>query len=195
MANHAKVCTGKTLDPKEVDEIVQNINKEKLGGLFTLEYEKDVENGYGEHQWFLQYKDRGDISRVFWLVDDVRYGEGDEYGSTKEFVEYDKPKTLSKQSCIEFRHGHSFQFMWWVEGVFRENLGAHYNAQMWDDGTGWLEKAKPERYETFKSYSSGCGRTQKEIKAWKKYHFDWQKDSIPKELIEKLDLDFKVTKV
>jgi len=128
---------------------------------------------------------------MFWLTDDVRYGTGDEYGSQKEYKEYKKPKTLSKQSCIEFRHGHAFQFMWWVEGVFRENLGKHYNAQMWDDGTGWLEKAKPELYKTLESYVTGIGcKTKEQIKAWKKLHFDWQKDEIPKELIKKLKLDF-----
>jgi hypothetical protein len=187
MANHAKVCTGKTLNPDEVNEIVQRLNKEKLGGVFTITYEKDVPNGWGKHQWHLSYKGDDYLGMVFWLTDDIRYGEGDEYGSTKEFVEYDEPKTLSTQSCIEFRHGHSFQFMWWVEGVFRENLGKHYNAEMYDDGTGWEGPAKPDRYETFEKYMTNNGKlTKKEINKWLKL----QMEGAPSELVETLKLNF-----
>ena len=196
MANHAKVCTGKTLDPDEVNEIVQKLNKEKLGDVFTLTYQKDNVNGYGKYQWFLQYKDEDYIAMIFWLSDDKEYGIEEE---GKEYIEYDEPKILSTQSCIEFRHGHSFNFMWWVEGVFRENIGKHYNAKMWDDGVGECGHANPERYETFQTYASfnyvdKDGNLNKEnLKRWKEIHFDWQKENIPAELIKTFNLDFEVT--
>lgn len=181
MANHAKVITGKTLNPDEVNEIVQRINKEKLGSVFTITYEKDVPNGWGKHQWFVQYKEETYITMVFWLSDDVDY------------INYDKPTVVSEQSCIEFRHGHSFRFMWWVEGVFRENLGKHYNANMWDDGIGECGPPNPEDFETFKKYLAGEGNlTKEELQQSKKINFDLQKESIPEELIKTLDLDFDI---
>jgi len=192
MANHAKVCTGKTLNPDEVNDIVQKINKEKLGDIFTLTYQKDNVNGYGKYQWFLQYKDEDYIAMIFWLSDDIDYSSSDENT-------LDGGNLLSTQSCIEFRHGHSFQFMWWVEGVFRENLGKHYNAKMWDDGVGECGPANPERYETFQTYASfhyvdKDGNLNKEnLKRWKEIHFDWQKENIPIELIKTFNLDFEVT--
>jgi hypothetical protein len=195
MANHAKVITSKTLDPREVDDIVQRLNKEKLGGIFNITYQKNVKGGYGKHQWFLQYKDEDYIAMVFWISDDVAYG----YEEDGKWIESDDRTILSKQSCIEFRHGHSFDFMWWVEGVFRENLGKHYNAKMWDDGIGECETANPERYETFKTYASfnyadKDGNLNKEnLKKWKEIHFDWQKDTIPVELIKAFNLDFDIT--
>lgn len=185
MANHAKVCTGKTLNPDEVNEIVQRLNKEKLGGVFTITYETNITGGWGKFQWVVQFKD---ISMIFWLSDDKEYGI-EENG---KFIEYPKPKIISEQSCIEFRHGHSFNFMWWVEGVFRENLGKHYNAKMWDDGIGECGPANPEKHETFKSYAISGETNKDNIKQWKKIQFDWQKESIPVELIEALNLDFEI---
>lgn len=186
MANHAKVITGKTLDPAEVNEIVQRLNKEKLGGVFTITLGR---GHYGEHQWFLQYKDEGFIGMHFWLTDNQQWGEEKD----GKWIEFDEPKVISKQSCIEFRHGHSFQFMWWVEGLFRENLGVHYNAEMWDDGVGECGKPDPERYETFKTYVTRIEtKTKAEVKAWKNLHFNWQKKDIPADLAEKLNLDFEI---
>jgi hypothetical protein len=193
MANHAKVCTGKTLDPNEVNDIVQKLNKEKLNGIFTLKYDVNYPGGWADHQWTLQYKNEDYIALQFWLSDDVEYGEEKD----GEYTEYDEPKILSKQSCIEFRHGHSYNFMWWVEGVFRENLGKHYDARMWDDGCGWIEEERRlDRYESFESYvRTLCKdpKSKKLVKEMKDFKFpDWQVEDIPKELIDALNLDFKV---
>ena len=188
MANHAKVCTGKTLNPDEINQIVQRINKEKFGGVFTLTYDVDFPNGWGKYQWLLKYKDDDYLAMQFWLTDD------EEWGTEKDgkFIEYDEPKILSEQSCIEFRHGHSFRFMWWVEGVFRENLGKHYNAKMWDDGVGECGKAEPEKYETFKHYVVRDETNEENIKECKEHYLGYQKETIPVELIKALDLDFKI---
>ena len=112
-----------------------------------------------------------------------------------EYVEYETPKLLSEQSGIEFRHGHGFNFLWWVEGVFRENLGKKYSARMWDDGVGWETDApKPERYTSFKTYvlEKKC-KDKKKMQEYKNFCFpEWEKEGIPKEIIKKLDLDFKI---
>ena len=188
MANHAKVCTGKTLNPDEINKIVQDLNKEKLGGIFNIEYEVNAPGGYANHQWFLSYKDDDYLAMVFWLSDDVAYGEY----KNGEWIDFDDKKILSKQSCIEFRHGHSFRFMWWVEGVFRENLGKIFNAKMWDDGTGECEDAKPENFESFKSYLLQFCDKEEDLSKQKQFHFEPQKYVIPKELIETLNLDFEI---
>ncbi len=194
MANHAKVITGKTLNPEEVNEIIQRLNQEKLGGVFSITYSVDEPNGWGKYQWYLKYKDEDFIAMVFWLTDDEEYGI-EENG---EFIEYAEPKILSTQSCIEFRHGHSFHFMWWVEGVFRENLGKHYSARMWDDGIGECSSENLDKYETYKSYLTHAKLDKSEeenkenLKECKRIHFDWQKESIPEELIRVLNLDFEI---
>jgi hypothetical protein len=194
MANHAKVCTGKSLNPEEVNEIVQRINKKKFGGIFTIDFQIDVERGWGKYQWILNYKDTDYIGMVFWLSDDASYG----YEEDGKWIDSDDKTILSKQSCIEFRHGHSFRFMWWVEGVFRENLGKHYNAKMWDDGIGECEPANPKKYETFKSYltsdEEGYDKNvnKEKLKQWKDFEFGLQKDAIPVELINALNLDFEI---
>lgn len=188
MANHAKVLTGKKLNPDEVNEIIQRLNQEKLGGVFTVTFEKNTPNGYGDYQWFVKYKDQDYIAMIFWLSDDIACG----YEENDKWIEYDEPKTISEQSCIEFRHGHSFRFMWWVEGVFRENLGKYYNAKMWDDGVGECGPANPERYETFKTYLNHHAEDKKTLRAQKKHHFEPQKYAIPVELIKALDLDFDI---
>lgn len=190
MANHAKVYTGKKLNPIEVNDIVQKLNKEKLYGVFDLKYDADSKNGYGKYQWVLSYKNDNQFSLIFWLSDDESYGE--EKDGT--YITYDKPKILSKQSCIEFRHGHTFSFMWWVEGVLRENLGKHYNAKMWDDGTGWLdEPPRADQFETFETYIRTLATKVEDVKLIKDHKLpDWQMENIPKELIDVLKLDFKV---
>lgn len=192
MANHAKVCTSKTLDPLEINEIVQRLNKEKLHDIFTLNFEVDTENGWGKYQWILRYKEDPCIAIEFWLSDEKEYGKE----INGKWIQFKEAKILSTQSCIEFRHGHSFQFMWWVEGVFRENLGKHYNARMWDDGTSWLGPASPEKYENFQEYIESYAKDRSDkaaIKVFKNHKLpDWQLEEIPKELVEKLNLDFKI---
>ena len=43
MANHAKVCTGNTLNPKEVNQLVQDINEDRFGNIFFIEFYSTVE--------------------------------------------------------------------------------------------------------------------------------------------------------
>lgn len=188
MANHAYAKTGKEIDPEDLNKRVEKLIAEKLGGLFSIERNEK------ENSWFILAKCDKKISFMFWISDEEEYGEYID----GEFVEYKKSKILSKNSVIEFRHGHGFSFMWWVESVVRENLGKQYNARMFDDGCEINPKANPDRCETFeKSCSLNDDmtiRSKKEIKASKRMWFGWYAkfSSVPKELIEGLKLDFKI---
>lgn len=181
MANHAYAKTGKTLDAKEVDGHIRKIVSEKLNNAFIVDFNEE------ETIWMINYKKSDYIGFQMWISDDVEYGEM----KGKEFVEYDKPKTISTNSVLEFRHGHTFFFMWWVEGVIRENLGKIYSASMFDDGTDINPTPNPEKYKTFEHYCRKDKASKKEIKTIKNHYLpSWQK--VPKELIEKLSLDFKI---
>jgi hypothetical protein len=136
MANHCRVLTKKTLDPKEVDKLVKKISREKLFHVFKVRFNKK------ENSWYVFHPSSpGYMALTFWLSDENEY---DESGT---------PNVLLKQSVIEFRHGHSYSFLWWIEGVFRENLAKHYGAQTRDDGDWVLRDACPEDYETYEIYA------------------------------------------
>ncbi len=165
MANHAKVCTGNTLDPKEVNQLVQDINEDRFGNIFFIEFDEKEKTWYlsetvETNQW---------IGLSFWISDEI------------DFTKTGKKKVISKQNCIEFRHGHAYNLMWYIEGVFREALGEHYKARMWDDGVGWIEEGPDvKRFESFKKYKNG-------------YMSDLDKEElkeIPKNIIKKLELKF-----
>lgn len=174
MANHAQAKTGKRLNANEVDANIRKIVAEKLNNIFNVEFE----DGLTEKYWIIRYKDDGYLAMEMWISDDVDYNE-------------EPTKLISEQSVLEFRHGHDMGFMWWVEGVVRENLGKIYNAQMFDDGCEIDPKPNPENFETFETFCSKQG--DEHTKELKKHWFpDWQKSEIPVEIIEKLNLDFQV---
>ncbi len=170
MANHAYVKTDQFLNPKEVDAHVRRIVKEKLGDAFIVNFDEE------DMSWFIDYPKHDYIGFVFWLADDIEYGsgEGDDYEP------YDEPLRMSRQSVIEFRHGHTFNFMWWVEGVIRENLGAIYNARMFDDGCEIDPEPHPEKYETFNTFVGND--------PFRRKHYMFMTDEAPKELLKKLGI-------
>lgn len=181
MANHAYAKTGKKINNKELDAHIRKIVAEKLGGVFKVDY------GTKEKTWLIHYPKDNYMGFLIWISDEEEFGEmkGD------EFVEYKKPKLISKNSVIEFRHGHSYMFMWWVEGVVRENLGKIYKARMFDDGCEIPPKPNPAKFETFETYCRFWGKDKKTVKAIKANKFPvWQK--VPKEIVEKLKLNFKI---
>jgi len=47
MANHARICSKKKIDPKEVTKIIKGLNEDILAGVFTIEYQHKQENGWG----------------------------------------------------------------------------------------------------------------------------------------------------
>ena len=131
MANHAYAACIHQLDPTEVDGHVRRLVKEKLADAFEVNFDE------GEKSWYLAPKDvpehiAGYLSFSFWLET--------------------KSTFPARPYVIEFRHGHTFDFMWWVEAVIRENLGQIYGAHMYDDGCEIDPEPNPERYETFDTF-------------------------------------------
>lgn len=165
MANHCRVLTKKTLDAHEVNSIVQKLAKEKLFDVFKIEFDEEFGSWLVFHPKNPHY-----MALTFWLSDEEEYG----IEINGEYVEYNEPLRLSELSVIEFRHGHGYSFLWWIEGVFRENLAKYYNAQTIDDGDGILIDACPEKYETYAEWSKGGGILSVELKP------------IPKDVITKL---------
>jgi hypothetical protein len=178
MANHAYAKTGNKLDHKEVDAHIRRIVEEKLKGLFVVDYNEE------EKLWSVGYPKDDYMAFLIWISDEVEYENGES-------------KLISEGSVIEFRHGHSFQFMWWVEGVVRENLGKIYNARMFDDGCEIDPKPNHVRYETFEIFCRTkddlTQMDKKLVKQSKKWWLpSYQAKIIPKEIKEGLNLDFKV---
>ena len=161
MANHAYIKTEKVIDPHEVFTLVTEIIKTKLCDLFDVIPSMDSD-------FIVIYKSDPDFQFSFWIDDDIDY-------------EDNTPKIIRRNSVLEFRHGHLFNFMWWVEGVIRENLGKSLNGRMFDDGCEIDPKPNPERYDSFEIFTNG----KKSL--WFNHH---DKLNVPTELIEKLKLDF-----
>ncbi len=102
------------------------------------------------------------------------------------------------RNCIEFRHGHSLEFLWWIESVFFEGLAKHFNGRMFDEGIGFYDRdPEPEKITTYKDYIL---RSRKDIsddksrigdfKRWK--ILKWNKQflkGLPKEVINDLNLN------
>lgn len=133
MANHCKVITKQTLDCEKITARVNELIKTKLAGLFELHI---VPTG----EWVLVHKKDAALGFMFWL--------------TSQDENY---KDTLKDSVIEFRHGHQFPFMWFIEGVIRENLAKDYDAYMVDEGTGTPTQPKPENFETFEAFCNRFG--------------------------------------
>lgn len=54
--------------------------------------------------------------------------------------------------CIEFRHGHAWGILWWIEQEIREDLAARYKAVQYDDAQVEPTPNRPERFDTYSAY-------------------------------------------
>ena len=169
MANHAGIKTTGEIDPIVLEKRVREIVSIKLKGLFEVESKIYTT---GHISFFVFYKnDPDNISLQFWTSDEWDYSD----------TPHIEPRKVASRNIIEFRHGHTFDFMWWVEGVIRETLGEIYQGEMWDDGCDISPTPKPQKYETFERFCAG------NKKFWLNRH---QKKHIPLDLIKGLNLDF-----
>lgn len=134
MANHAYVIPKKMPTRKQIDTDAREIVTRKFP-MFDLHYD-------GKKNWHLQYKDDGYIGLIFWI---------DKYGLIETWTpETEECKVY--RPCIEFRHGHSRPFMWWVEYEIREELALRYKAQCADDGTPGYDPPQTDRYNSYMEY-------------------------------------------
>jgi hypothetical protein len=173
MANHAYVIPDKLPDPQRINDDVFAIVKRKFPQ-FQLEFDAT------QNSWMLSYKGDGYIAMTFWL---------DEYGDPETFDEATE-KWGRMLPCIEFRHGHAYQFMWWVEYEIREELARLYNAQVVDDGLGTFDPPQLdpqlERYDTYRDYLVRTRWDELESDpAWKEFlnrQMDIEREALPDEL-------------
>lgn len=147
MANHGYVYTKQELTYDEILKELEVINQRCLGGLFEIKI-----NGERNYItiWCKKYFDI--CIQDLWLSDEREFGYYEDPSDYKTYIEYDQPKILSKNSVIEFRHGHG-NAIYWLEGVFRENIAKKYDALIGDDGYDERYPAKPEEYESFEMYA------------------------------------------
>lgn len=145
MANHAYVIPkGKMPSPEQINQDAQEIVKRKFPQ-FTLTFQPPEQVGKDGVHWHLHAEpDDGYLGLIFWLG---------EYGDPATYNEEDG--TWGRMlPCIEFRHGHAFRFLWWVEYEIREELACRYNAYSVDDGCDGCDGNTPskERYENYRDY-------------------------------------------
>lgn len=131
MANHAYVVPkGKMPIVEQINKDAQEIVRRKFPQ-FVLDFYPPEEIGEGGINWHLHAEPYdGYLGLIFWL---------DKYGN-------------SKTPCIEFRHGHAYGFLWWVEHEIREELACLYDAYSVDDAINELEAPDKSRYDTYRDY-------------------------------------------
>lgn len=174
MANHAYVIPkGKMPTADQINKDAQEIVRRKFPQ-FVLDYIPPDEIKGGEANWHLHsVPDDGYLGMIFWI---------DEYGDPESFDE--KTETWSRMlPCIEFRHGHAYRFMWWVEYEIREELARLYDAYSVDDATGEFDPPQLERYDTYRDYLVRTRWADLEADpAWKDFlnnEMDFEREALP----------------
>lgn len=141
---------------------------------FVLDFYPPEEIEEGGINWQLHAEpDDGYLGLIFWL---------DKYGNPETF----DPETGTwgeMLPCIEFRHGHAYRFLWWVEHEIREELACLYDAYSVDDATGELEAPDKSRYVSYRDYLVR-GRWDKvnADPAWKEFlnrELEVERESLP----------------
>lgn len=127
MANHARIFRDKDSIPpvEQIRKDVEEIVKRKFP-LYRIEFNPE------NNMWWVGYGPMGESFNclTFWLdVTKVRPTKP----VSKDFDWDDWCENGPEVPCIEFRHGHSYQFLWWVEDEIRRSLAVKYNLLENDD--------------------------------------------------------------
>lgn len=96
---------------------------------------------------------------------------------------YDEAKQIR---CIEFRHGHAWHFLWWIEDEIRNFFASKYNAEQWDDGIGKMP-TKSTSYFCYADYLNGTfrwpeGGSDPELEAIRDERIQEHIETLPEEL-------------
>lgn len=186
MANHGYVRTKTTLDKARVHQITLDVIKKHK--LTSLKLERNEEGT----EWILFVDNNNAVH--FWIDDEKEYGQEIE----GKWVDYPKPKIISKNSVIEFRHGHGWDIMWWMEHPFMYAFIQEFGGAAYDDGIG--EEPYEIHDETFPEYLDRVFVKKAEKKettpSLKKYFLGKKKifktmelPFLPKKLVKDLQLD------
>lgn len=123
MANHAFVIPRKLPPAEQIDQDVREIVQRQFPQL-TVDFSPE------EKSWLVSYNNDGHLALTFWIGKSYR---------------------AKKPNCIEFRHGHGYNCLWWIENQIREQLAEKYKARCYDDGIGWYER-EYVHYPTYREY-------------------------------------------
>jgi hypothetical protein len=158
MANHAYVIPPEMPTFDQVDKIVRRVVAEKFPMLVVEAY---PDKAYFERirpelkgYWFVYHPENRDYFALeFWFgsnlleldcsdIPHVSLGQ-ERIGAAVD---------MERAFAVEFRHGHSYDILWWIEYEIREEVGCALNARMFDDGVGDCGKPRTDRYDTLAEY-------------------------------------------
>jgi hypothetical protein len=150
MANHGYIFAKELPDAETINKDVQEIVARKFP-MFIVNFDPEAAWHEGKKGlWNIIFKNEDPntfrIGIQFWMSERERY----EYDEEKD----EEGELIDKLPCIEFKHGHGSQFLWWLEYEIREELATRYNCTIADDGDGEENPPHTKRYNTFYEYFS-----------------------------------------
>lgn len=102
---------------------------------FTIDY---------ENEW-------NDVERKHWICWTIRY-EDNPYLTMRFYIDIFRRRGMKGDApCLNFPHGHTLPFMWWIEYVIREQLAKMLNLKQYDEGIGDCENEYTD-YQTYEEY-------------------------------------------
>jgi len=135
MANLAAVIPKTMPSDDEIHSFIEGIVRKKFPQFMLVRHEKPTYT-----IWTLRHKLEQHIALQFWTG--KTFNPDEEYQEAEDYTE---------MPCIEFQHGHNWNFLWWVERELREPLAVHFDARIIDDGVGET-KPKTNSYDTYEEY-------------------------------------------
>jgi len=115
--------------------------------MLRVDFCPDIDGG----RWNIYYPTDGVIFRLgLWMGD--YYFEKDEAAKIPH-VELGKVEDdMLMVFAIEFRHGHSYDILWWIEHEIREAIGRELKGWMFDDGVGEIGEPDKRTYSSYYDY-------------------------------------------
>lgn len=169
MSNHAYVVPKKMPTSRQINKDAQEICARKFPQ-FVLNYD-------GKKNWHLKYDPAPSyLGLIFWRS---KTGDPRTWNQKLEKCTVELP-------CIEFRHGHSWPFLWWVEYEIREELAVRYDAKVMDDSDGKLGRSQKERFATYSEYMAFTRSemiTDQTMLNYVNYEIQMCRTGVPKDLL------------
>lgn len=135
MANLAAVIPKTMPSDDEIHSFIEGIVRKRFPQFMLIRHEYPTYT-----MWLLRHKIEEHIALQFWTG--TTFDPDEEYRENENYTEI---------PCIEFQHGHNWNFLWWVEYELREPLAIHLNARVVDDGVGET-KTTDVSYDTYEDY-------------------------------------------
>ena len=148
MANHAYVVPGRKPTVEEVDAVVRKVVAGKFP-MLDLELKVGDKDAWSqEATWILRSPEDDQFAIVFWFGD---HWLSKPDPSPKVVLQPDVHEGMDKVFAVEFRHGHSWRILWWIEWEIRNAVAKALGARMYDDAY-YKEGGEAPLNETYPSY-------------------------------------------